>query len=45
MGRIKDYKALGVQVKKIGAQVIFPSIFSVKAKREARNRQIMHINS
>ncbi|PKU28829.1 suppression of tumorigenicity 5 [Limosa lapponica baueri] len=44
LGRIKeDYKALGVQVKKIGAQV--SSILPVRGKGTARNEQIMHINS
>ncbi|GAB0204056.1 hypothetical protein GRJ2_002871200 [Grus japonensis] len=46
LGRIKeDYKALGVQVKNIGAQVIFSSILPVRGKGAARNRHIMHINS
>ena len=43
--RIKeDYKALGVQVKSIGAQVIFSSILPVRGKGAARNRRIMQIN-
>lgn len=41
-GRIKDYKPLGAQMKKTGAQVIFPSILSVEGKREARNRKTVH---
>ena len=43
--RIKeDYKALGVQVKSIGAQVIFCPILPVGGKCTARNRCIMQIN-
>ncbi|GAB0205522.1 hypothetical protein GRJ2_003017800 [Grus japonensis] len=46
LGRIKeDYKALGVQDKNIGAQVLFSSILPVGGKGAARNRSIMHINS
>ncbi|GAB0210389.1 hypothetical protein GRJ2_003504700 [Grus japonensis] len=46
LGRIKeDYKALGVQVKNIGAQAIFSSILPVGGKGAARNRHIIHINS
>ena len=45
LGRIKeDYKALGVQAKSIGAQVIFSSILPVRGKGVARNRHIMQIN-
>ena len=45
LGRIKeDYKALGVQAKSIGAQVIFSSILPVRGKGAARNRRIMQIN-
>ena len=45
LGRIKeDYKALGVQVKSIGAQVIFSSILPVRGKGAARNRCRMQIN-
>ena len=45
MGRIKDdYKALGVQVKNTGVQVIFSSVLPVGGKMEARNRCIMHIH-
>ena len=39
LGSIKeDYKALGVQVKSIGAQVIFSCILPVRGKGAARNR-------
>ncbi|XP_040977090.1 uncharacterized protein LOC121232754 [Aquila chrysaetos chrysaetos] len=45
LGRIKeDYKALGMQAKSIGAQVIFSSILPVRGKGLARNRCIMQIN-
>jgi len=43
MGRIKqDNKALAVQVKNTGAQVIFSSVLPVGGKRKARNRHMMH---
>ncbi|GAB0204077.1 mitochondrial enolase superfamily member 1 [Grus japonensis] len=39
LGRIKeDYKVLEVQVKNIGAQVIFSSILAVRGKDATRNR-------
>ena len=45
LGRIRqDYKALVVQAKSIGAQVIFSSILPVRGKGAARNRPIMQIN-
>jgi len=45
MGRTKeDFKALGMQAKSIGAQIIFSSILPVGGKEEARNRRIMNIN-
>ena len=45
LGRIKeDFKALGMQAKSIGAQVIF-SILPAGRMGAARNRCIMNINS
>jgi len=41
---MEDFKALGVQAKSIGAQVIF-SILPAGGKGAARNRGVMHINS
>ena len=46
LGRIKeDYKALGVQVENVGAQVILSSILPVGGKGAARSRRIMYISS
>jgi len=46
LGRIKkEFKALGVQVKSIGAQVIFSSILPAGRRGSARNRCIMSNNS
>jgi len=46
LGRIKeDYKALEVQVKSIGAQVIFSSILPAGGKGVARNQFKMRISS
>ena len=46
LGKIKeDFQALGVQVKNVGAQVIFSSILPVRGKGVSINRRIMHINS
>lgn len=45
LGRIKeDYKALGMQVKNIGAQIILSSILPVREKGAAKNSHIMQIN-
>ncbi|KAM6036240.1 uncharacterized protein LJ206_001286 [Theristicus caerulescens] len=41
----EDFQALRVQLKNIGAQVIFSSILPVQGKGVARNRCIMHSNS
>lgn len=45
VGRIKDYKALGAQVKNTSAQVTCSLILPAGGKKEARNRHIMHISS
>jgi len=41
----EDFKALGVQAKSIGAQLISSSIFTVGGRGSARNSHIMNMNS